>query len=140
MCLSSFNHFGHTVLTRYDWKRNWERFTYLNFEVDTAFMNFFYEKHIQVLKIIQIDSMFCMIENDIYRIKYLFLFCSFCLWKKVNWIFATNLNFLLPISLQLDGVNLWFFKVRLFDLTEFFSLKYQRSVQHWVAKIEGLEN
>ena len=35
-----------------------------------------------------------------------------------NWVFATNLNFLTPISLQPDGVLLWYFKLRLFDLPE----------------------
>ena len=39
------------------------------------------------------------------------------------------------ISLQLDGVNLWYFKLRLFDLPGFHSLKYLR-----FAKIQGLEN
>ena len=38
---------------------------------------------------------------------------------KRNWVFATNLNFLTPISLQPDGVSLWYFKIRLFDLIEF---------------------
>ena len=36
-----------------------------------------------------------------------------------NWDFATNSNFLIHISVQPDGVGYWFFKVRLFDLTEF---------------------
>ena len=30
----------------------------------------------------------------------------------------TNSNFLFPISLQPDSVNLWYYKLRLFDLTE----------------------
>ena len=34
--------------------------------------------------------------------------------------------------MQSDGVNLYYFKLRLFDLTEF--------IQHWVAKILGLKN
>ena len=38
------------------------------------------------------------------------------LWK---WTLVTNLNFLIPISLHHDGVNLWYFKLRPFDLTEF---------------------
>ena len=45
-----------------------------------------------------------------------------------NWVFATNLIFLILISLQPDGVNLWIFKVRLLDLTEFI-------IWHWVAKV-----
>ena len=32
---------------------------------------------------------------------------------------ATNSDFLITISLQLDGVNLLYFKLRLFDITEF---------------------
>ena len=32
-------------------------------------------------------------------------------------VFDTNLNVLILISLQSDGVNLWYFKLRLFDLT-----------------------
>ena len=35
-----------------------------------------------------------------------------------NWVFATNLHFLTSISLQPDGVLLWYFNLRLFDLTE----------------------
>ena len=38
---------------------------------------------------------------------------------KRNWVFATNSNFLIPISRQPDGGNPWYFKLRLFDLTEF---------------------
>ena len=30
------------------------------------------------------------------------------LWRQRNWVFATNLNFLIPISLKPDGVNLWY--------------------------------
>ena len=35
------------------------------------------------------------------------------------WVFATNLNFPFSLSLQPGGVNLWYFKLRLHDLTEF---------------------
>ena len=34
----------------------------------------------------------------------------------MNWVFATKSNCLMPISLQRDGVNLGFFKLRLFDI------------------------
>ena len=37
----------------------------------------------------------------------------------LNWVFATNSDILIPISLQLDGVNRWYFKLRIFDLMEF---------------------
>ena len=51
-------------------------------------------------------------------------------------IFATNLNFPIPISWQPDGVNLWFFKFRLFDLTVW-NIK---GLCYLVSKIKGLEN
>ena len=44
-----------------------------------------------------------------------FWFSSFLQWRLV---FATNSNFVIPISLQPDGVNLKYFKLTLFDLTE----------------------
>ena len=53
--------------------------------------------------------------------------------------FVTNLNFRIPISLQLKGVNLWFFKLSLFNLTESIVLNI-KGLQHKVAKIKGLEN
>ena len=56
-----------------------------------------------------------------------------------NWVFATNSNFLIPISLQPGGVGLWHFKLRLFDLTEF-KVWNILSLRHWVAKVLGLEN
>ena len=40
-------------------------------------------------------------------------------WKTLIIIFlTTNSRFIIPISLQSDGVHLWYFKLRLFDLTE----------------------
>ena len=36
-----------------------------------------------------------------------------------NWVFVTTSNFLIPKSLQPDGVNLSYFKLIWFDLTEF---------------------
>jgi len=36
-----------------------------------------------------------------------------------NWVFVTNSNCLIPISLQSDDVNPWYFKLRIFGLTEF---------------------
>ena len=35
---------------------------------------------------------------------------------KRDWVFATNSNLLIPLSLQPDGANLWYFKLRLFYL------------------------
>ena len=40
---------------------------------------------------------------------------------------AINSNLLIPIFLQPDGVNLWYFNLNVFDLTEYFTLKYLRS-------------
>ena len=39
--------------------------------------------------------------------------------SKRNWVFATNSNFLIPISFQPYSVNLWYFKFRFFYPTEF---------------------
>ena len=36
-----------------------------------------------------------------------------------NWVFATNSIFVIPISLQPDDVNLWYFKLTLRDLRAF---------------------
>ena len=63
--------------------------------------------------------------DKIYYLKFNFLvfLSSFVLKHAINvtivrFVHCKNFNFLIPISLQLDGVNLWYFKVRLFDLTE----------------------
>ena len=53
-----------------------------------------------------------------------------------TWVFATNLNFLIPISLHLDGVNRCYFKLRLFDLAEFIVWNV-KDLRHRVAKIKG---
>ena len=50
-----------------------------------------------------------------------------------------SLNFLLPISLQPDVVNLWYFKHWMFDLTEFIVWNIS-DLPRWVEKIKGLEN
>ena len=43
-----------------------------------------------------------------------------------DWVFATNSYFLIPISFQPVYVNHWYFRLILFDLTEFICLKYLR--------------
>ena len=48
-----------------------------------------------------------------------------------NWVFTINWNFLIPISLQPDGEHLWYFKFRLFNLTEFIA---------WNIKDKKLKN
>ena len=54
--------------------------------------------------------------------------------RQRNWVFTKNSNFLIPISLQPDAVNRWYFKLRLFDLTEF-KVWNIKGLRHWVAKI-----
>ena len=44
---------------------------------------------------------------------------------KLNWVTVPNSNFLIPISLQPDA-NLWYYKLRLFDLTEFIASKISK--------------
>ena len=51
-----------------------------------------------------------------------------------SWVFATNSNFLIPISVQPDDENLRHFKLRLFDLTEFIVWNIW-GLRHWMAKI-----
>ena len=38
--------------------------------------------------------------------------------KGTDWVFGTNWNFLITIYLQPDDVNLWYSKLRLFELTQ----------------------
>ena len=49
-----------------------------------------------------------------------------------NSAFATSSNLIIPISLQHDGVNLWYFKLRLFD-----PIWNNNGVKHRVAKIKN---
>jgi len=46
------------------------------------------------------------------------LHCLYCKMKR-NWVLVLNSNFLISIFLQPNGVNLWYFKLRLFELGEF---------------------
>ena len=48
-------------------------------------------------------------------------------------------NFLFSIHLQPDGSNLWYFRLGLFNLTEFIVWNIE-DPWHWVPKIHGLEN
>ena len=43
-----------------------------------------------------------------------------------NWDFATKSNFRIPISFQPHDENLWYFKLRLFDLTVFIVFEISR--------------
>ena len=56
-----------------------------------------------------------------------------------NWVFATNSTFLIPISLQPDNLNLWYFKLTLFNPTAFIVWNI-KGLPHWVATILNLEN
>jgi len=49
-----------------------------------------------------------------------------------NWVFSTNSNFLIPISLQPEGENLWYFK---FDLTEKIIVLNFKDLRRRVANI-----
>ena len=53
---------------------------------------------------------------------------------QMNWVLVTNSNFVIHISLQPDGVNLWYFKLRLLDQKEL-TVWNIKSLQHRVAKI-----
>jgi len=59
-------------------------------------------------------------------------------WKG-NEFLPQTLIFIIPISLQPEGVNLLYFKLSLFDLTEFIVWNIL-GIRHCVAKILGLEN
>ena len=54
-------------------------------------------------------------------------------WKK-NWGFDTNSDLLIPISLQPNGVNFWYFKLRLFGIAEHRVWNIS-GLRNWVAKI-----
>ena len=43
--------------------------------------------------------------------------CAF--YRQRNWVFVTKSSFLIPVFFPSDGVNLWYFKLRFFYLTEF---------------------
>ena len=51
-----------------------------------------------------------------------------------NWIFDTNFNFIFPISLPPEGVNLQYFKHRWLNLTEY-AVWNIKGLRHCVAKI-----
>ena len=48
-----------------------------------------------------------------------------------NWVFATNSVFVKPISLQPYDVNLWYFKLTLFDLIAFIVWNSKGLQQYW---------
>ena len=59
--------------------------------------------------------------------------------KKRNWAFASNSNFPIIKSLQPECVNLWYFKLRLSDLTEFIVWSIL-GLETWVGNILGFKN
>ena len=61
---------------------------------------------------------------------------GFILSEKIqrSWFFATNSDFLIPISLKPNVVNLWYFKLILFDLTELIAWNV-KGLRHWNLKI-----
>ena len=66
-----------------------------------------------------------------------FMFYVFSFRKELS--LCHKLNFVITISLEPDDVNLWYFKLRLFDLTEFIGWN-NHGLRPLVAKIEKLEN
>ena len=56
-----------------------------------------------------------------------------------SWVFATISVFVKPISLQPYDENLWYFKLTLFDLTEFIVWNI-KGLRNWIAIILKLEN
>jgi len=59
--------------------------------------------------------------------------------RQRNWVFAKNSTFEIPISFNPDDLNLWYFKLTLFNLTAFIVWTI-KGLQHWVATILKLEN
>ena len=59
--------------------------------------------------------------------------------RERNWVFVTSSIFLKLISLQPASVNLWYFKLRFFEITKFIVWNI-RSLQHHVRKILELKN
>ena len=57
-----------------------------------------------------------------------------CRISQRNWVFATNSHFLTPIASQPDGVTLWYFKLRIFDLIEL-KVWNIKGPGEWVAKL-----
>ena len=51
-----------------------------------------------------------------------------------NWLFATNSDFLIPISFEPNAVNLWYFKLIFFDLTKVIVWNF-KGLRRWNPKI-----
>ena len=47
----------------------------------------------------------------------------------MNWVFATNSDFLIPLSVQVDLVDLWYVILYILVESSIVSLKYQRFTQ-----------
>ena len=67
------------------------------------------------------------------------VFKSLKIREERNWFFTTHSVLVKPISLQPYDVNLWYFKLTLFDLIAFIVWNI-KDLRHWVAKILKLEN
>ena len=59
--------------------------------------------------------------------------------RQRNGVFATNSNFLIPISLQPNGVHRWYFKLRLFDVTKFIVWNI-KGLRHQELSYKKVEN
>ena len=77
------------------------------------------DKTFQHFKALEIDETFYSSLN-----LYGFLFKEMDYSFKGNWVFAKHLNSLIPISLQPNNINLWYFKLSLFHIAE---LKFEIS-------------
>ena len=67
------------------------------------------------------------------------------IWSKCSWFLRnrffflqnkSNFYFLIPISLQPDGVNMWYFQLRLFDLIEFIKFEIYKVYDTGIIKSE----
>ena len=82
----------------------------------------------------------CAPLNKISKTSFSYIFGSkfkFLQVKQRNWVFDTILYFLITIFLQLKSLNLRFFKLRLFNLTEIIVWNI-KGLQHQVAKTQFL--
>ena len=118
-----------------------------NFSVILVYFQKFLDCRELVCKFIQLYSLLLIIStySEVSRRCDLIWFCQ-QMYKSINffflqrnWVFATHSVFVKPISLQPYDVNLWYFKLTLFHLSEFIVWNI-KVLRHWVATILKLEN
>ena len=75
---------------------------------------------IRIIRNIFKKTIFFFSEQTFKKLSVFFYFKNNFTERKVwNWVFVTNVDFLIPIFFLPDGVNLWYFKLKFFQLTEF---------------------